>query len=101
MVQSGGTFSHGAQVTVAIRPEKLRLLPKPMGASHNSFPCQVEQVIYVGTDTRFLVRLSENVALTVREQNVISTPDPSAYYAEGGDQAYAVWLSDAGQLLTD
>jgi spermidine/putrescine transport system ATP-binding protein len=101
MVQSGGIFSPGTEVTVAIRPEKLRLLPKPMGGNHNSFPCRVEQVIYVGTDTRFLVRLSENIALTVREQNVISTPDPSAYYAEGGEQAYAVWLSDAGQLLTD
>ena len=101
VVQADGSFARGTQVAVAVRPEKVRLLPNPMRGPQNSFPCQVEQVIYVGTDTRFLVRLSENVTLTVREQNVISTPDPSAYYAEGGEQVYAVWLTDAGQLLTD
>jgi spermidine/putrescine transport system ATP-binding protein len=100
-VQAEGTFARGTQVTVAVRPEKVRLLPKPAHRSQNSFPCQVEQVVYVGTDTRFLIRLSKNVVLTVREQNVISTPDPSAYYAEDGESVYAVWMADAGQLLTD
>jgi spermidine/putrescine transport system ATP-binding protein len=101
MVQTDGSLARGTEVTVAIRPEKVRLLPNPLRGTQNSFPCQVEQVIYVGTDTRFLVRLSEKVALTVREQNVISTPDPSGYYTESGGQAYAIWLTDAGQLLTD
>ncbi|MGC9334677.1 MAG: ABC transporter ATP-binding protein [Anaerolineae bacterium] len=100
-VEAEGTFSRGTRVTVAVRPEKIRLLPNPVRGSQNSFPCRVEQVVYVGTDTRFLVRLTENVVLSVREQNVISTPDPSAYYAEGGEPANAVWLTDAGRLLTD
>jgi ABC-type Fe3+/spermidine/putrescine transport system ATPase subunit len=88
-------------VTLAVRPEKIRLLPRPPGSEHNAFPCQVEQVVYVGTDTRFQVRLSENVLLMVREQNVISTPDPNAYYDGEGNGAYAVWLDDAARVLTD
>jgi hypothetical protein len=39
-------------------------------------------MVYVGTDTRFRVRLSEHVTLSVREQNIISTPDPAGYYAD-------------------
>jgi spermidine/putrescine transport system ATP-binding protein len=90
----------GARVTVAVRPEKVRLLPKPPGGPHNAFPCSVEQVVYVGTDTRFRVQLAEGVSIAVREQNVISTSDPGGYYVRGG-QAYAVWLCDAGRILLD
>jgi spermidine/putrescine transport system ATP-binding protein len=101
VAQTDGILSSGTRVTVAVRPEKIRLLPHPARGEHNSFPCQVEQVVYVGTDTRFRVRLSENVSLAVREQNVISTPDPVGYYADSDAQAYAVWLSDAGRVLLD
>jgi spermidine/putrescine transport system ATP-binding protein len=90
----------GAAVTVAVRPEKVRLLPHPARGDHNSFPVRVEQVVYVGTDTRFKVRLSDTVSLAVREQNMLSTPDPAVTYA-GGEQAYAVWLHDAGRVLMD
>jgi spermidine/putrescine transport system ATP-binding protein len=101
MVEAEGPYARGTQVTVAVRPEKIRLLPNPLKGSQNSFPCQVEQVVYVGTDTRFLVRLPGDIALTVRAQNVISTPDPSGYYSEGGGPVHAIWPSDAGRLLTD
>jgi spermidine/putrescine transport system ATP-binding protein len=92
-------LSPGASVTVAVRPEKIRLLPRPPRGDHNAFPASVEHVVYVGTDTRFRVRLSENVSLTVREQNILSTPDPIGYYAESDTPAYAVWLNDAGHVL--
>jgi spermidine/putrescine transport system ATP-binding protein len=101
LVQAEGTFQPGSQVSLAVRPEKIRLLPKPAGGDHNSFPCQVEQVVYVGTDTRFRVRISENIVIAVREQNVISTPDPTAYYADDDSPSYAVWLNDAGRLLVE
>jgi spermidine/putrescine transport system ATP-binding protein len=94
-------LSPGTRVTVAVRPEKIRLLPHPARGEHNSFPVEVEQVVYVGTDTRFRVRLSDNVTLAVREQNLISTPDPDAYYRDSGGQTFAVWLNDAGRILLD
>jgi spermidine/putrescine transport system ATP-binding protein len=98
---SDDALARGTKVTVAVRPEKIRLLPHPARGEHNSFPVQVEQVVYVGTDTRFRVRLSENVSLAVREQNLISVPDPTAYYRDSGGQTYAVWLCDAGRILLD
>ncbi len=101
VVQTEQALSCGTQVTVAVRPEKIRLLPRRPSGEHNAFPCEVEQVVYVGTDTRFRVRLSENVRLTVREQNIISTPDPVGYYAGDAGWVYAVWLNDAARVLTD
>ncbi len=101
LVEAEQALSRGAEVTVAVRPEKIRLLPRPPSGRHNAFPCEVEQVVYVGTDTRFHVRLSENVRLMVREQNLISTPDPIGYYAGDAGWVYAVWLRDAARVLTD
>jgi spermidine/putrescine transport system ATP-binding protein len=100
-VQTEERLGAGSQVTVAIRPEKIRLLPHPAKGEHNSFAARVEQVVYVGTDTRFQIRLSDNVTLSVREQNVISTPDPEAYYRDSGAETYAVWLKDASRILSD
>jgi spermidine/putrescine transport system ATP-binding protein len=101
IVQSDEVVEAGTQVTVAVRPEKIRLQPRPPRGEHNAFPCQVEQVVYVGTDTRFRVRLGEHTTLAVREQNVISTPDPAGYYADTDTPAHAVWLYDAARILLD
>jgi spermidine/putrescine transport system ATP-binding protein len=101
MVSTEEAFTPGTEVTVAVRPEKIRLLPHPARGEHNSFPCRVEQVVYVGTDTRFRIRLSENVVLAAREQNVLSTPDPAGYHGDSDAPAYAVWLSDACRILLD
>jgi spermidine/putrescine transport system ATP-binding protein len=100
-VVSERVLSPGTHVTVAVRPEKIRLLGQPARREYNSFPAQVEQVVYVGTDTRFRVRLSENVSLAVREQNLISAPDPNAYYRNSAGPTYAVWLNDASRILLD
>jgi spermidine/putrescine transport system ATP-binding protein len=98
-IQSDEAPSPGSQVMVAVRPEKIRLQPHLPRGEVNAFPCHVEQVVYVGTDTRFRVRLGEHVTLSVREQNIISTPDPAGYYADTNSPTYAVWLYDAGQIL--
>jgi len=101
VTQSEQAVSPGTQVTVAVRPEKIRLLPNPSRGEYNSFPVQVKQVVYVGTDTRFRVRLSDNVTLAVRAQNLLSTADPDAYYGDSNTETYAVWLNDAGRILLD
>jgi spermidine/putrescine transport system ATP-binding protein len=100
--QTDQALSPGARVTVAIRPEKIRLLIKPGQEPYNSFHGEVEQVVYIGTDTRFRVRLSENVVVDVREQNVLSTPDPTDFYNAGQENpVYVAWLHDAGRILLD
>jgi spermidine/putrescine transport system ATP-binding protein len=101
VAQTDQVLSSKTRVTVAVRPEKVRLLPEPPRGDCNAFPGRVEQVVYVGTDTRFRVRLSDSVSLDIREQNVISSPDEEAYYADTGDPVYVCWLYDAGRVLTD
>jgi spermidine/putrescine transport system ATP-binding protein len=101
VAQSDGTVSPGSEITVAVRPEKIRLLRHLAEGAYNSFPCQVEQVVYVGTDTRYQVRLSEDISLAVREQNVASAPDPVGRYTGGDEPVYAVWSNDAGRILLD
>jgi spermidine/putrescine transport system ATP-binding protein len=100
LAQSDQALVQGSTVSVAVRPEKIRLLPKPAEGACNSFLGEIEQVVYVGTDTRFRVRLSENITVDVREQNLLSTPDPTVYYEEGAENpVYAVWLCDAARIL--
>jgi spermidine/putrescine transport system ATP-binding protein len=101
VAQADTDLAPRARVTVAVRPEKIRLLPNPVLGEHNAFAGQVEQVVYVGTATLFRVRLSENVVLSVREQNIISTPDAEAYSWGSEGQVYAAWLCDAGRVLMD
>jgi spermidine/putrescine transport system ATP-binding protein len=101
VVQTAESLQPGAQVTVAVRPEKIRILREPPRGDCNAFPTRVEQVVYVGTDTRFRVRLAGDTALAVRQQNVISSADSAAYYADSGEPLYACWLHGAGRLLTE
>ena len=89
------------EVTVAIRPEKVRLRPDQAGSGHNSLPCQVEQVVYVGNDTRFHVQVSDELTLVIRQQNIIAAPDPLNYQIDRDAPAYAVWRTEAGRLLLD
>ncbi|MGQ9600034.1 MAG: ABC transporter ATP-binding protein [Anaerolineae bacterium] len=101
IAQTERTLSPGSRVTVAVRPEKIRLVPQPVPGEHNTFAGQVEQVVYVGAATLFWVRVSPNVLLAIREQNLISAPDLRAYSWGSGGQVYVAWLYDAGRVLMD
>jgi spermidine/putrescine transport system ATP-binding protein len=91
----------GAPVTVAIRPEKIRLSTEGPGNGLNCFPCEIEQMVYLGTDTRYRVRLTPSIALMVREQNVISAPDPMSPYSEDKRPVQATWQYACGRVLLD
>jgi spermidine/putrescine transport system ATP-binding protein len=101
VAQTDRTLSLDDQVIVAVRPEKIRLLPRPLAGENNSFAGKVEQVVYIGTATVFKIRLSDQVLLTVREQNVISASERGAYDWGSGGQVYVAWLRDAGRVLLD
>lgn len=75
----------GTRATLSIRPEKVLLsAPDENGtAGANSLPVQVEQVSYIGSDTRIIVRLNEVRTLSVWEQNTRSTLDRDAYWQPG------------------
>ena len=67
-VESTRTFTNGQSVSVAVRPEKLRMNSEIEGG--NNLKGRVEDVIYIGTDTHYGIRFPGNQKVRIREQNV-------------------------------
>ncbi|MBE9117552.1 ABC transporter ATP-binding protein [Lusitaniella coriacea LEGE 07157] len=59
----------GTQVTLIIRPEKAMLYPLDAVKDH-CIRGTVEEIVYLGTDTRFVVRLTPQSTIVVRRQNL-------------------------------
>ena len=84
------------EVTVAIRPEKISLHAEP--PDQRAVPGVVQEVVYTGTDTRYLVQLTEKTIVTVRRQNVdLGTTVGFPV----GAQVYLHWQPESARLLTE
>jgi len=90
-----GEVAVGAQVTVAIRPEKLSLHAAP--PDQHAVPGTVQEVIYFGTNTCYLVQLTERTTVTVRQQNVAVGQDVRFPV---GAPVYLHWQPESARLLT-
>jgi len=90
----------GAQATLAIRPEKIRLTREQPGDTPNAFRAEVAETIYVGTDTRYTVRLTPSVSLRIRQQNVVPVGMP-ALEGPGGMQVWVSWQPESARVLAD
>lgn len=64
----------GQQAYLSIRPEKLQLIPMNLPTPNGStarVTAKIEQVIYVGTDTRYVLEMGESLTLVARQQNML------------------------------
>jgi len=59
----------GKVVTLVLRPEKAAIYPADCDVE-NSWPGTVEEAIYIGTDTRYTVRLTAKSSIGLRRQNL-------------------------------
>lgn len=87
-------FSPGGAVTVVVRPEHAQLVAADGDASLRG---TVENVVYLGTDTHFHMRLDDGETFIVRRQN-------SRGGGEGltqGSRAGVLIGADAAQVLKD
>jgi len=84
----------GQRVTVVVRPEKMSLHATPPDPL--ALPGRVEEVVYIGTDTRYLMRLTEETIVVVREQNLGATA--AVRFCEG-EPVYVSWTPGCGRLL--
>lgn len=84
--------SPGQIVTVAIRPEKISL-QQDRGACG-----QIEELVYIGTDTRYVVRLTDRTRLTVRMQN-ISARDAQQFHQ--GKTVGLLWDAESALVLVE
>jgi spermidine/putrescine transport system ATP-binding protein len=67
-------LSAGEQAVLSIRPEKIYLFPidyAPLPERMACMPARIQQVIYAGTDTRYVLGLKDGYDLVGRQQNTI------------------------------
>jgi len=90
----------GARITVAIRPEKI-VLGAGNGPSdrENCYSGHVEEIIYIGTDTYYHIRLAGDTLIVARQQNQDYT-GKAAMLAQGAT-AYVSWRAHNASLLTE
>jgi spermidine/putrescine transport system ATP-binding protein len=94
-VAGANSLRPGERVEVAVRPEKIRLVPARAPGT-NALPGRVDNVVYLGAVTYYYVRVAANVRLTVMEQN--QAPRSRGGYAVG-DTVYAVWDAEGALPL--
>ncbi len=97
----------GSDVTVAIRPEKITLVPE--GGSLADAPGTIEretrktaipgEVVfanYIGTDTRYIIRIGQKAEVVVREQN-FGTRYETMY--KPGQKVTVYWANENARVL--
>jgi spermidine/putrescine transport system ATP-binding protein len=85
--------SAGSPVLLTLRPEKIALDRQPLAEGDNSFLGRIEEAVYLGTDTRYTVRLGDRLRVTVRQQN--HTGERLAR----GESVYLSWSALSSHLL--
>ena len=86
----------GEEVTLALRPEKVRL-STAAGAPEPAAAARVLEAVYMGTDTAYLLALGDGVEIRARDQNVHSGLSRFA----SGDEVRLSIAPDALRLLAD
>ena len=95
-INSARTFSKGQEVSVAVRPEKLRL-NAPLENGNDLFGI-LEDLVYIGTDTHYGVRLRGGQRARVREQNVTRGQKS---IAKIGEEVQIAFTQTAPRILTE
>jgi putrescine transport system ATP-binding protein len=103
-VGHGITGHVGMPVSVALRPEKIRISRKPPvqqeampPAPLNQLRGRVKDMVYFGSDTLYHLELASGAILKVTQSNTERHPDDTLSW---GDEAYAWWLPSAHVVLT-
>ena len=95
-VESSRTFTNGQHISVAVRPEKLRLNAELKEG--NNLKGRVEEVIYIGTDTHYGVRFAGGQKVRVREQNILLGHHEMVH---AGDEASVSFTYTSPRILTE
>ncbi|MGL5080800.1 MAG: ABC transporter ATP-binding protein [Microcoleaceae cyanobacterium] len=90
-------LSVGQIVNLVIRPEKLRLDPVN-SSTESGWLGTVQEVVYLGTDSRYLIQLSPDFSIVARRQNLRSQ---EFQIYQPGDSVIVSFLPDNLQVLQD
>ncbi|MEM7033288.1 MAG: ABC transporter ATP-binding protein [Chloroflexota bacterium] len=87
----------GQAVMFALRPEKIVVSAEPQD-NFVTIQGTVADSVYIGTDTRYIIRIDEQNEIVARSQNtgLVTSPSP-----EKGRTAYISWQAGTAQILTE
>jgi spermidine/putrescine transport system ATP-binding protein len=90
----------GQQVTLAIRPEKIKLEANSRVVNDLShIPALIEEAIYIGTDTRYTVRVADQHHVVIRVQNTGGDVVSNRPF-QRGEKVYLSWATENALVLT-
>ncbi len=89
----------GAMVTLAVRPERIRLAEPPNPDVDNQASGIVDEVIFIGNDTQYFVRLGNQSRIMVREQN--QTPLAESPRLTPGRTVTVAWSAASTNILLE
>ena len=100
-VKGFGDISVGSQVHLSIRPEKIRITTTPPpddpNRNINAFRCQVTDIVYQGTYTKFWVRSEEQRISAIKPHSrfLLAQQETITW----GDDVHCWWHADDGYML--
>ncbi|MQC24835.1 MAG: ABC transporter ATP-binding protein [Chloroflexi bacterium] len=94
--QSGQQLSVGQAVTIAVRPEKLAL-HSTSAANGGGLAGILQEIVFIGTDTRYVARTETGELVTVRVQNA---GQGSSNSWRIGDPVRVHWEQHSARILT-
>ena len=89
----------GHLVTLAVRPERIRLAGFAADSENNLAEGTLEEVIFIGNDTQYIIRLKNGDRVIVREQN--QSPSHMGTPYQIGQPLYVCWSPESTNLLLE
>lgn len=94
--KEGDWIENGATALLSIRPEKIRIGKQPLEGVSNCVKGVVDSIIYHGRSTQYNVALSNDMIMSVFDQN---DEHFAAHDIDYDDTVYLCWQKENGVLL--
>ncbi len=88
----------GESAVISVRPEKVHIYPAEADVqmeNMSQLSGTIEQAVYIGTDTRYTVRLNEETVVQVRQQNMLR----GGTHLGEGVKVNLFWNSEYARIL--
>ena len=86
-----------AKVKVVVRPEKIFLSPSAPNTAVNVAKGRIDDIVYLGTNSRYYVSLPSGKQVVVYEQNLSETG--LSRVRKEGEEVYLYWRSDSAFII--
>ncbi len=90
------SLDDGAAAALVVRPERVRIIDAADAGAGNTLDATVDEVLYLGPDTKYQLALEDGQRITVREPR-----EASGREFQRGDRVRLGWSVEDGLLVAD